>query len=100
MARPRFVWTPAELERRRRFGLRLVRLVNAYGGWGKGTHTTGGVLRLAARLAPISEALKWKPTDLDPRPWWRWCRPCVGHAVALCGMEKDVLTRISEEGER
>lgn len=52
--------------------------------------------RLNERLASIPDALEWKPAEFDPRPWWKWCRPCLGHAVAIYGLERDVLTRVVE----
>lgn len=54
------------------------------------------VEKIKDRLASISDALEWQPAEFDPRPWWKWCRPCLGHAVVIHGLERDVLTRVAE----
>ena len=46
-------------------------------------------------LVPLREGLHLKPTGTDPRPAWQWCRVCVGHAVALAGLDQHVLTWIA-----
>ena len=46
-------------------------------------------------LVPLHDGLDLKPTGTDPRPAWRWCRVCIGHAVALVGLDQQVLTWIA-----
>lgn len=46
-------------------------------------------------LVPLPDGLNLKPTGTDPRPAWRWCRVCVGHAVAIAGLDHQVLTWIA-----
>lgn len=45
-------------------------------------------------LTPLAIALRWtslNPSETDPRPTWSWCRPCLGHAVTVLGMQREVL---------
>ena len=47
---------------------------------------------------PLREALEWTslaPSVTDPRPTWSWCRPCIGHAVDVHGMQHAVLAEIA-----
>lgn len=42
----------------------------------------------------LGDALRWtnrEPTDEDPRPPWRWCTNCLGHAATLADMADTVL---------
>lgn len=48
-------------------------------------------------LAPLVEALRWTslaPSDTDPRPSWTWCRACIGHAVDVSGLQREVLSSV------
>lgn len=48
---------------------------------------------------PLPRALTWtcrESTPEDPRPPWRWCRSCVGHAVLGMGIADEVLARVVE----
>lgn len=50
-------------------------------------------------LAPLPLALRWTslaPSETDPRPAWTWCRPCLGHVVSMCGIQREVLTAIAD----
>lgn len=45
-------------------------------------------------LTPLAIALRWtslNPSETDPRPTWAWCRPCLGHAVTVLGIQREVL---------
>lgn len=47
--------------------------------------------------APLADALKWlqrKPTVEDPRPPWRLCRNCLGHAAELAGLSETLVRQI------
>lgn len=51
---------------------------------------------------PLGDALKWTslaPSEEDPRPSWRWCRNCIGHAVELHGIQWMVLDHVRSLGE-
>jgi hypothetical protein len=53
--------------------------------------------KLERRLTPLTDALKWtslRPSDTDPRPSWRWCRHCLGHAVTIADVVDQVLDAI------
>lgn len=45
------------------------------------------------RLLPLREGLHLVRSDTGPA--WRWCRVCIGHAVAIEGLEQHVLTWIA-----
>lgn len=63
--------------------------------WPNGTPT------MEHQLAPLADAMKWTslaPSSTDPRPSWRWCRPCIGHVVEVYGMQRDVLTEALARG--
>ncbi|HYS41151.1 MAG TPA: hypothetical protein VEO01_36515 [Pseudonocardiaceae bacterium] len=51
-------------------------------------------------LVPLRDGLHLKPTGTDPRPAWRWCRSCIGHAVAIAGLDQEVLTWIATGTEK
>lgn len=45
----------------------------------------------------LRKALKWtcrEPSAEDPRPPWRWCRSCVGHAVLALDLADSVLPMV------
>lgn len=47
--------------------------------------------------APLDIALKWlqrKPTVEDPRPAWRLCRNCLGHAAEIAGLGEAIVRQI------
>ncbi|PRY35310.1 hypothetical protein [Umezawaea tangerina] len=38
---------------------------------------------------PVADAISWtsrRPTELDRRGIWRWCRVCLGHAAEITGL--------------
>jgi hypothetical protein len=56
-----------------------------------------GVLVSRQPTAPLAEAVSWPDTHKDcgcPRPGWRWCRACLGHAATLAGVVDQVLNAI------
>jgi hypothetical protein len=49
----------------------------------------------------LGDALRWTsrtPTAEDPRPPWRWCTNCLGHAAVLAGAADDVLRAVLNLG--
>lgn len=76
---------------------------------GKKTRSIGDVASLcngatATRrpTAPLADALSWEGTHKDcgcRRPNWQWCRPCIGHAVAIARLQLDVLTMVAKAGQ-
>ncbi|NUR80771.1 MAG: hypothetical protein HOQ21_10045 [Dermatophilaceae bacterium] len=50
-----------------------------------------------ALTAPLADALKWlqrEPTVEDPRPAWRLCRSCLGHAAEIAGLGEALIRQI------
>lgn len=50
-------------------------------------------------LSPLAEAVRWtsmRPVDTDPRPAWRWCRACVGHAIEAAGLVDEFLVAVAD----
>lgn len=52
-------------------------------------------------VTPLSQALRTWPnpdvgTPLRGPVSWEWCRPCIGHAVALAGIQREVLAGVAE----
>jgi hypothetical protein len=53
-------------------------------------------------LTPLAIALRWTsllPSDADPRPTWMWCKLCMGHVVAVHGMQHEVLAAVAKRGD-
>lgn len=60
-----------------------------------------GVPKMEHALAPLKTALTWTsldPSDSDPRPAWKWCRPCLGHVVSVLDLQRFVLSYITTSG--
>ena len=51
-------------------------------------------------LIPLRDGLNLRRTEVGTGPAWRWCRVCIGHAVAIEGLEQRVLTWIATGKER
>ncbi len=47
---------------------------------------------------PLPDALAWTqpPAPNEPHEQWRWCRNCLGHAVAIHGLADQILKQIVE----
>lgn len=45
----------------------------------------------------LADAARWvgaESTPDDPRPQWRWCRSCVGHAAAARDVLNDAVSAV------
>ncbi|GHG97342.1 hypothetical protein ACFORH_42725 [Amycolatopsis roodepoortensis] len=50
-------------------------------------------------LSQLADAVRWtsmEPSPTDPRPAWRWCRSCTGHALDLAGLVTEFLIAAAE----
>ena len=51
-------------------------------------------------LVPLGDAINseafTQPRPLDPRPQWRWCKDCLGHAVVHYDIWQPVMGQLVE----
>jgi hypothetical protein len=62
-----------------------------------------GQPQMTHELVPLADALTWTslaPSTSDPRPSWRWCRNCLGHAVEVHALQARVLHDVLQVRER
>lgn len=56
-----------------------------------------GAYTKARPYMELADAARWvgaESTPDDPRPEWRWCRACVGHAAGAAGVLDSVVAEI------